>query len=172
MIRLDYECRKGHRFEKNGGKDRARCPICRSLSEIIWLSPSSPHRQFQDPIVMWKYSDGSLGVAGGTDSRTPKGAERIEIRSLGEYRTYAKELNNQLRSREEKREEGYRRDREKMESEVRSNLSWMMGQESDPTARDIYRAALERVQGGSEKLPFSEYFSMVTEMDSSNLERD
>src|SRR5262245_1070628 len=104
MPLLTYECRKGHQFEKEGGKDHVTCPICRSTSDILWISPRSPHRQLQTPIVMWRYADGSLGVAGGADSRTPPKAERVEIRSVGEYRKYARELNSQHRSREDQRE--------------------------------------------------------------------
>jgi hypothetical protein len=89
------------------------------MADIIWLSPESPHRQLHTPIVMWRYSDGSLGVAGGADSRTPKNAERVEIRTAGEYRRYAKELNGQLQSKDERREERYAEAMAKMEKHYR-----------------------------------------------------
>src|SRR5262245_22389599 len=132
MPLLTYECNKGHQFDKEGGRDRVRCPECRSISEILWVAPRSPHRQLQTPIVMWKYADGSLGVAGGADSNTPKNAERVEIRSIGEYRRYAKELNDQLGSTERRREERFQEQKEFLEKQRRSNLVWMMGQENDP----------------------------------------
>ena len=168
--RLDYECNNGHVFEAEGNKSRRRCPTCRSVSEIIWLSPRSPHRQLQTPIVMWRYPDGSLGVAGGADSKTPRGAERVEIRSIGEYRKHVKDLNKQFLSKEQLREEKYMEAKENLEREGRSNLAWAMGQESDPVARDIYREALEYNKGGHERLPFSEYFSIAMEMYKSNYE--
>lgn len=167
--RLDYECPNGHVFERARGKDIEICPTCKRKAEILWLSPSSPHRQLQTPIVMWRYKDGSLGVAGGADSKTPKEAERVEIHSIGEYRRYAKELNSQLREREDRREERFLEHKEFMEKQRRSNLAWMMGQESDPVARDLYREALER--GSSERGPtFREFFSTAMEMDRSNYE--
>jgi hypothetical protein len=167
---LNYECDNGHRFEDFNTKKKVKCPQCGSHSEILWIASNSPHRQLQTPIVMWRYPNGQLGVAGGSDSKTPKGAERIEIRSLGEYRRHTKELNRQLREKEERREEGYREAREAVEKKHRSNLAWMMGQETDPAARDLYREALSRNKGGHEPLPFSEFFSTVMEMDRSNYE--
>lgn len=170
MSRLDYECKNGHRFEAFNGKDIERCPTCRCRAEIIWLAPESPHRQLQDPIVMWRYADGHLGVAGGANSRTPKNAERVEIRTAGEYRRYTKELNQQLREKDEKKDERYYEVKEKKDRYHRSNLSHLMGQETDPYARDLYRVALERDLGGREPLPFSEFYSIVMENDRSNYE--
>ena len=168
MAFLNYECKKGHQFEKEGGKNRVRCPECGSLSEILWVSPRSPHRQLQTPIVMWRYKDGSLGVAGGADSKTPRDAERVEIRSVGEYRQYAKELNSQMRETEERREARFQEKKEFLERQRRSNLAWAMGQEKDPVARELYREALERK---SDRAPsFREFFSVPMEMDRSNYE--
>ena len=166
---LTYECNNGHQFEKEGGRDRVKCPTCRSLSEILWVSPRSPHRQLQTPIVMWRYPDGSLGIAGGADSITPKTAERVEIRSAGEYRRYAKELNQQRREIDEKKETQFQEHRERMEREKRSSLAWMMGQESDPVAREIYREALNTDRRAAAP-SFQEFFSMAMEMDKSNYE--
>ena len=171
----DWECQVcGHIFEQIAEWDveQVECQKCQRGAERIWLAPRSPHRQLQTPIVMWRYSNGKLGVAGGADSKTPKGAERVEIRSVGDYRKYTKELNSQLRSKEEQREERFRENQEAMEHKRRSRLSYLMGQETDPAARDIYRAALESNQGGHQKLPFSEFFSVAMEMDPSNYERD
>src|SRR5262245_318525 len=168
MASHTYECKNGHQFDKEGGKDKVKCPTCRGLSEILWVAPRSPHRQLQVPIVMWRYSDGSLGVAGGADSKTPRDAERMEIRSVGEYRRYVKEINSQQRSIEDRKEERFQEQKASMEHERRSTLAWMMGQESDPAARDLYREALRRE---SEKAPsFREFFSTVMEMDRSNYE--
>jgi hypothetical protein len=119
---------------------------------------------------MWRYSDGSLGVAGGADSRTPKNAERVEIRSVGEYRRYAKELNGQLRGKDDHREERYAEAMEKMERHYRSNLAYAMGQETDPVARDIYREALEHAPSRRGAPTFREFFSVAMEMDKSNYE--
>lgn len=174
MPNYDWECANEHVFEQITPyeQEQIECPTCGATSGRVWLAPRSPHRQLPTPIVFWRYSDGSLGVAGGADSKTPKAAERVEVRSIGEYRRAVKELNTQHRNKEEIREERYRENREAMEHQVRSSLAWKMAQETDPYARDIYRAALENRRGGYEKLPFSEYFSVVMEMDKSNYERD
>lgn len=171
----NFECRKEvYHFEADEPWDSevSQCPKCGSIADRVWMSPRSPHQQLQTPIVMWRYSNGKLGVAGGANSQTPKNAERIEIRSVGEYRRHVKELNAQMRSKEERREEQYRAVKEKQDHETRSRLSYLMGQESDPTAREIYRQALDYNKGGHEKLPFSEFFSMAMEMDPGNYERD
>lgn len=174
MPNYDWECKNGHIFERMVSLDqeRTKCSECGTMAEKIWLSPRSPHRQLSSPIVMWRYSDGRLGIAGGADSKTPQNAERVEIRSVGEYRRYAKELNAQHRSIEERKDERYLEAKEAMEHERRSRLSYLMGQESDPHARDLYREALERSKGGYMPRSFSEYFSVAMEMDPSNYEHD
>jgi hypothetical protein len=141
------------------------------MSEILWVTDNT-HQQLQTPIVMWRYSDGRLGVAGGTNSKTPKGAERIEIRSRGEYTRYAKEINQQLKSKDDRREERFAETREKMERARRSNLAWAMGQETDPVARDFYREALRRGDGGTAAPNFQDFYSVVMENDRSNYNND
>ena len=170
MAMLDYQCKKEHIFEAEGPDEKRKCPECGTIAEIIWMAPRSPHRQLPTPIVMWRYKDGSIGVAGGADSKTPRGAERVEIRSVGEYRRMAKELNSQHRGKEERREERFLEYREKMEKHMRSNLAHMMGQETDPVARDIYREALNYQRTSGKRPPFQEYFSVAMEMDKSNYE--
>lgn len=168
----NFECNKGHQFEDYVDWDRevTKCPECKSKAERVWMAPRSPHRQLQTPIVMWRYADGSLGVAGGSDSKTPHNAERVEVRTVGEYRQHAKQLNKQLREKEEIREERYRQGKEAMDKARRSNIYNLMANESDPVARDIYREALDRDKGGHEPLPFSEFYAEVYERDASNRE--
>lgn len=170
MPNYDWECENGHVFERisHHRANRVKCAECGKFAERVWMAPRSPHRQLQTPIVMWKYSDGSLGVAGGADSRTPSGAERVEIRTVGEYRQHARTLNAQHRSKEAKREETFLAMKEAMEKKQRSRLSYLMGQESDPVARDIYREALEYGKNSRRSREFQEYFSTVMENDPSN----
>lgn len=172
MPNYDWECRNGHIFERisHHSTHKVKCAECGEFAERIWMAPRSPHRQLQTPIVMWRYADGSLGVAGGADSRTPRGAERVEIRTVGEYRQHARTLNSQLRAKDAKREEAFLSMKEAMEKEQRSRLSYLMGQETDPVARDIYREALERDKGGHRSPSFQEFFSIAMEMDKSNYE--
>lgn len=167
---LNYECPNNHRFQKISNKDRVRCPTCRKMSEILWVTERSSYQQMQTPIVMWRYADGRLGVAGGKDSKTPKNAERIEIRSRAEYTRYAKEINQQFRDKDEVREERFLEAKDKLDRRNRSNLAWAMGQESDPFAKDIYRTALERGASPVPSPSYREYFSVVMENDRSNYE--
>lgn len=167
---LNYICPNDHRFQKVSSKDRVKCPMCKKMSEILWISDGSSHQQLQTPIVMWRYSDGRLGVAGGADSKTPKNAERVEIRSIGEYRRYANQINSQLKSKEDMREERFAEGKERWEKTRRSNLAWQMGQETDPLAKDIYREALNRGSSGSAAPSFQEFYSIVMENDRSNYE--
>lgn len=60
--------------------------------------------------------------------------------------------------------------KEAMEKEQRSRISHLMGQESDPVARDIYREALEHGKNSRRSREFQEYFSVAMEMDPSNYE--
>ena len=60
--------------------------------------------------------------------------------------------------------------KEAMEKESRSRISYLMGQESDPVARDIYREALEHGKNSRRSREFQEYFSTAMEMDPSNYE--
>lgn len=172
MPNYDWECKNEHVFEQITpyDQDSVRCPKCKSKASRVWMAPRSPHRQLQTPIVLWKYADGTLGVAGGADSQTPPNAERVEVRTAGEYRRYSKELNNQLREKEARREEKYRESREAIEHHFRSDLAYKMGQESDPIAREIYREALERHKGGFSSTSFKEFFSVAMENDRSNYE--
>lgn len=140
------------------------------MSEILWINEHSSHQQLQTPIVMWRYSDGRLGVAGGVDSKTPKNAERIEIRSRMEYTRYAKEINRQLREKDEIREERFLEAKAKIDHRNRSNLAWAMGQETDPFARDLYHEALRRGDASSISPSFQEFYSVVMENDRSNYE--
>lgn len=171
MAILNYQCNNDHIFESEYTEDTKLCPQCNSISDIIWMTNNSPHRQLQTPIVMFEYSDGTLGVAGGHDSKTPSSAERIEIRSIGDYRKYSKRLNSQLLSKERQRDEKFMEAREIMESRSRANLHYLLSQESDPIARDIYKEALSKSSSKS-KGDFREFFSIAMEMDRGNYERD
>ena len=138
------------------------------MSDIIWIKEGSAYQQMQTPIVMWRYADGRLGVAGGVDSKTPKEAERVEIRSLMEYRRHIKELNGQFKEKDERREDRFLEAKSKLDRRNRSNLAWAMGQEKDPFARDLYREALERGNAPTKSPSFMEFYSVVMENDRSN----
>lgn len=129
----------------------------------MWIDERrSPHVQFSKPIVFWRYKDGSIGVAASDRSKPPKGADRIECNNRAEYQRYSKELNQQFQGRENKRQEDYMRVYEQQVAERRGKLSWLMANESDPAAREIYREALER-KGDPQKADLREWYSEVME---------
>lgn len=172
MPLYDWECKNEHIFEQSTAWDKQKivCPQCGASAQRIWMAPASPHRQLSVPIVFWKYSDGTIGVAGRADAKTPKNAERVEARSAGDYRRLAKRMNEQLRSKEFRKEEDFLRQKEEIEKAHRSQLSHMMANESDPVAREIYRYALERGNSSGRPLSPGEFFSIAMEMDRSNYE--
>lgn len=170
MPRHNYTCNKcGAQFESDV-RERVGCPECGSRrTEILWVSSGSPHRQLHEPIVLHKYVDGGFGVPGHARARTPKGAERIECRTIGEYRAAMKEMNAFERTKAGQRDEKLAKVREAMLSGGRQELTRLLARESDPLARDLLRGALERQDGGSAR-SFGEYFCEAMEYDSSNRE--
>lgn len=73
-----------------------------------------------------------------------------------------RELNSSLRGRENAKQERYLEHYERQVSERRARLTWLMANESDPAAKDIYREALER-KGDPQKADLREWYSEVME---------
>lgn len=158
-----FECPSGHQFEKQvkWNQEQAKCPECGEQAERVYMSRRSPHQQFSQPIVLWRYKDGKLGVAGRADARTPANADRIEINNMGEYRRHMKELNAQHRSQESNQEERYQREVERLMGESNRELNRLLAQETDPAARAILR---EGIKAQNERAPsFREWYSEVME---------
>lgn len=158
-----FECPEGHQFEKQvkWNQEQSKCPECGAQAERVYMSRRSPHQQFSQPIVMWRYQDGKLGVAGRADARTPANADRIEINNMGEYRRYVKELNAQHRSAESRQEERYLEQVEDYLAPGNRELARLAAQESDPMAKAIL---LEGLKASYDKSPqFREWYSEVME---------
>jgi hypothetical protein len=122
-----------------------------------------------EPVVLHKYADGSFGVPGHAKARTPRGAERIECHTMGEYHAAMRQMNTYERARAGQRDEKLARAREAMLAGGRQELVRLLASESDPFARDLLREALQRQDGGPAR-PFSEYFCEAMEYDASNRE--
>lgn len=166
----DWECSNGHRFEKitEHTTNKIKCRECGSIAERLWLSPRSPHRQFKDPIVIERFSDGSFGFPGRSDLPTSKGAERVEIRSASDYRRLMSQFNNQERRKFERRFEKDQEFREAAEHVAGQNLTELLRRETDPLARDILKAGIEMRIGDPSNMRFLETYSEVMEFDRRN----
>ena len=163
--RHTYECRECGSIEDRlvkWNEDEVRCQECGGVADRIYqLDTRSRHQQFSEPIVLWRYEDGKLGVAAHTRARTPKNAQRIEINNAHEYRTYVKELNAQHRSEDERREERYLQEVERFLGHGDRELARLAAQETDPMAKDLYRYALEQTY--DRPRTFREWYAEVME---------
>lgn len=123
--------------------ENPRCPECRGKGEILWTTGRS-QGFLKEAVLVFRLPDGRYSFPGTNQARTPKGAERLELRSAGEVRAVMREYNAGERSRGAAQEERYLEVAEQQQSARRATLHHLMGRESDPTARDLYREALER----------------------------
>lgn len=148
MVRLTYSCSKEHQFERMMKKARNhwRCPECGEQAEILWQSDKSWHSHMKDPVLVFKMADGSYSFPGSNQAKTPAGAERLELRKVGEVRRVMKEYNEREGAKERMKEERYMERAQAQQDARRATLHHLMGQESDPTARQLYRDALERAK--------------------------
>lgn len=73
-----------------------------------------------------------------------------------------RELNSSLRGQENAKQERYLEQYERQVSERRGRLTWLMANESDPAAREIYQKALEQ-KGDPIKADLREWYSEVME---------
>jgi len=162
--RHTFQCEEcDNQFDKQvkWNQDQVKCTECGGVADRIYLGTRSPHQQFSVPIVMWRYKDGKLGVAGKADASTPKGADRVEISNLGDYRKYVKELNSQHRGEEGRKEERYMQEVERVMGECNRELARLASIETDPMARDIL---LEGMKWSNDKSPeFREWYSEIME---------
>lgn len=135
-------CGKQREARVKWNTDVVKCKECGGRAERVWVRERSVHQQFATPIVLWRYTDGTLGVAGRADAKTPKNADRVEIHNLAEYRQHVKELNGQTAGRELAREERYQREVERLMKDADRELSRLLASETDPAARDLLREAM------------------------------
>lgn len=162
MILQRFECPQGHQEDRMvpGGTDSIRCLKCKRKASILWEAYSPQY--LKDPVLIFKMADGSYSFPGSSRARTPKGATRMELRKPQEVRAVMKEYNASLRSQEERKEERYMEHAQAQQDERRRALHHLMGQESDPTARQLYRDALD--QAKLQEAPrFREFYHEMSE---------
>ena len=166
----DFECKEGHQFERmvRAGQKRARCQECGKRAEQVFLSRRTRH--LTEPIVLFKNRDGSYEFPGHSGKRTPTGADRIEIRSMADYDRVMKQVNVRHYSEKERERERLHRSHEAALAELRKDMAYRMGQESDPMAKDLMREALARFSSDRPASGFGAIWNEAMEMDGSNRE--
>ena len=168
----DFECPEGHQFEKIVKWDQmaAKCPECGKRAQQVWLARRSVHRQLSDPIVVHRLADGSYSFPGRSDVPTPKGAERIEMRTMGEYQREFRRINQDFASKASRHDEELHRRHEAILSHARSDLRQMMAQSDDPLVKDLCRHALESYNSDRPDRSGGAIWSEAMERDASNRE--
>lgn len=165
----DFECSNGHVFEKmvDWTVNQIKCEKCTKKAFRVFLSRKE-RRVMETPMVIFKYADGSYGPPGRSDAPTPSDAERIEIRSMAEYDSVMKDWNRHEKSKRQKGFEHWQEQQEKMTKMRREELSAELAKTSDPLAKDLLRAALER--NHEERFTYNPIFNEAMEYNRSNRE--
>lgn len=139
----DFHCQPcDHQFDAmiDWRQDEAPCPKCSQPAPLVWLN--ARQRYLKDPIVIFKLHDGTYSFPGTSDAKTPRGAERIEMRSFADYNRQMGRINRHLQADNERREERIQANREHMVNEWRREITQLIANTSDPLAKDIGREAL------------------------------
>jgi hypothetical protein len=173
MILKDFECNRGHVFEKSVKMEqmRARCPKCKAAADVALLPRGS--RQLSNPVVFYKCADGKYSFPGQADAPPPRDSvERIECRTIQEYDRAMNRVNSEsdgdARRKAERMEQANSAFREQHRSELRNKLA----NEKDNFARDLMRKALAE-KGSDYECPRSQrLYSEAMEYYSSNREAE
>ena len=92
----DYRCSAGHIFEANlrWDIDRTKCqiPRCRKAAKRIWL-PRACRAQRFDPVVVFRDKAGTYRFPGRANAPTPKGCERVELKTMQQVARFEGEMN-------------------------------------------------------------------------------
>ncbi len=164
QVRQTFECENGHQFEKlvRSGTANTKCKECNKKAQILWVTERGGHGHLKEAVLVFRMPDGSYSFPGSNTARTPKGAERMELRKAIEVRKVMKDYNQQMERKERAKDERYMEAAERQNSERRKTLHHLMGNESDPAARDLYREALNRAKVEQPER-YREYFNEAVE---------
>lgn len=171
--------KKKHR--KGGPIDKGtftKCPTCGRLLDYGDY-PFCPHGQTGSayaqrvaPIVVFRKPDGTYSIPGTNWSPTPKGAERVELRTLREIRQVQREINatteREYTEKLQGRESFYNQARAESRAELKARMKDMT-----PAGRRFAELAMARTDRilAQRRTEMPTAFFHVTEYDSSNRER-
>lgn len=132
----------------------------------------SRYAQRIDPIVVFRKSDGTYSIPGANWTRTPKGCQRVELRTLREVRAVEREINGHTAREYEQKLEGRRANLLAARSQSRSELREAMKRMS-PQGRKFAELAMERTdrREANRRIEMPTAFFHVSEYDSSNREK-
>jgi len=164
MVNHSYECPKcGHQFDKIVEWDQryVKCEQCPAQAERTWAT--SRARRFREPVVLHKYADGTYGVPGRSDAKTPKGAERIECWNIPDYERALHKMNAAERATAARRHEGGEAMREEQMRAVREEVKHRMRNASSEWEKEMLAITLERSDKTYNPLRFQEFYSEAIE---------
>lgn len=125
---------------------RPPCPTCGGPTE--W-TPQPPRTVWTvDPVVVYKAPDGTFRYPPSADGQSAanyarQGYERVELRCAADVRRFEREAGRQLTAEESRRVEARHQQRDRRESENRSELFRRMKSMSN-IGRDLAHAAMAR----------------------------
>lgn len=168
----DFQCTKCDAiFEARAHwkAERAKCK-CGGEAERVWLSRS--RRGLSRPIVLFRHLDGTYEYPGDASKRTPRGAERIEIRTMAEYTRVMAKINDhecrKWQDSEDRRQQG----REAVLAPGRADILHQLSRETDPHARAILNEAVKSLDNDKDPRRYSSLFNEAMEMNAANRDRD
>src|SRR5512146_2376325 len=92
----DFKCSHcGNLFEHMVPSDfelAPRCPECKGKSSLVFL-PKRQNAQNFDPVVIFRGPKGKVRFPGRANAPTPKGYERVELRTSHEIHKFEREMN-------------------------------------------------------------------------------
>lgn len=146
MILHDFKCKHcGNIFEEAVPSDfeiAPRCKKCKGKSDMVFL-PRGRNAVNFDPVVIFKGPDGKVRFPGRSNSRPPKGYERVELTSVAQVRQFEKHMNKNEFSRWQDKTERDEKMWKPYQQDMRNRLREAM-QHMSPQGRDFAEAAMRR----------------------------
>ena len=146
MPLFDFKCSAKHLFEALAPSDteRIRCRHCKRIAHRVFVSRSTYERLAQpfNPVVVFRKADGSYSIPGDASKPTPKGCERVELRTMTQVRRFENEMTAKESARHEDRREREQQQFEHVQSLGRSLLRQRM-QKFSEQGKDFARYVME-----------------------------
>lgn len=123
MIVHFFKCRREHLHELwcRWDEETKECPTCGEPARMIFL-PKGQNAQNFDPVVIFRGPKGKIRFPGRSDAPTPKGYERVELRTSHQVHKFEREMNAKETSLYQAKQEREERCVEPFKSSLRSQL--------------------------------------------------
>lgn len=148
MPLYDYKCPNGHIFEAYSrlSEEPIACRECSQPAMITLLSISGvgqQNAQHFDPVVVFRDPDGEYRFPGQSSDPTPRGCERVELRTIAEVRSFEKRMNDSERRKYQSHKEVESHYWNEKRSASRADLREQMRHMS-PFGRDFAELAMRK----------------------------